>query len=72
MVLESTSVAQHSKSFHRIGGEQAIISLKEAKKKLSPEVKANLSDDQIVFIVAKLESIAREFITNSIPKHHIN
>jgi len=72
VVLESTSVAKHNKPQHLIGGEQAIISLKEAKKKLSPEVKADLSDDQIEFIVAKLESIAREFIKSSIPKSHTN
>ena len=55
-----------------ISSQQAIISVKEAKKKLSPEVKANLTDDQIEFIVAKLESIAREFIKTTIPKSHGN
>lgn len=61
-----------AKAHNVINSQQAIISLKEAKKKLSPEVKANLTDDQIEFIVAKLESIAREFITSSIPKVHSN
>jgi hypothetical protein len=61
-----------AKAHNVITNQQAIISLKEAKKKLSPEVKANLTDDQIVFIVTKLESIAREFITSWIPKSHTN
>jgi hypothetical protein len=61
-----------AKAHNVITNQQAIISLKEAKKKLSSEVKANLTDEQIVFIVAKLESIAREFITSSIPKAHTN
>lgn len=55
-----------------ISSQQTIISLKEAKKKLSPDVRAKLTDDQIEFIVAKLESIAREFITSSIPNSHTN
>lgn len=71
MVQERTSVANR-KAHNVISSQQAIISLKEAKKKLSPEVKAKLTDDQIEFIVAKLESIAREFITSSIPKSHTN
>lgn len=61
-----------SKAHNVISNQQAIISLKEAKKKLSPEVKANLTDDQIEFIVAKLESIAREFIKSTIPKVNTN
>lgn len=52
--------------------QNAIISVKEAKKKLSPDVKTKLSDDQVEFIVAKLESIAREFIGTSVPKAHSN
>lgn len=59
-----------NRAHNAISNQRAIISLKEAKKKLSPEVKANLTDDQIVFIVTKLESIAREFIECSIPKNN--
>jgi len=63
-------VGKHYEPQSVISGQQAIISVKEAKKKLSPDVKAKLTDSQIEFIITKLESIAREHIRNSVPKVH--
>lgn len=65
-------VERHYAPRNVINGQQAIISVKEAKKKLSPEVKAKLSDEQIEFVITKLEAIAREYIKSSVPEHHVN
>lgn len=49
---------------------QTIISVKEAKKLISSNLRKKLSDEQVEVMATLLESIAREYINSTIPKAH--
>ncbi|HVC36557.1 MAG TPA: hypothetical protein VNE40_03935 [Candidatus Dormibacteraeota bacterium] len=48
---------------------QLIISIKEARKKLPKHLRERLTDEQVEFIIIRLQSIASEFIHSSVPQN---
>jgi hypothetical protein len=66
-VLGSSGFAAGRKE-NALAQPQLIISIKEARKKLPKHLREQLSDEQVKFIIVRLQSIAREFIDCSVPQ----